>query len=105
VNLSNIQFPSQKAWGAGVGGMLGWAIGLALKTWANIDIGEEGNAALATLLAIILAHAIPPSKQDVLKHVNDEIAQAGVIIGKLTPASDQAAPPTAAAQALAAKAS
>lgn len=103
--LSNIQLPSQKAWAAGVGGILGWAIGLALKLWLNIDLGDQGNAALATLLAILLAHLVPPSQQDVLAHVNDDIAQAGTLIGKLTPASDSTAPVTPAAANLAAKVS
>jgi uncharacterized membrane protein (Fun14 family) len=97
----NLQLPSQKAFAAGAGGIIGWAIGYALKTWAGIDIGDQGNAALATLLAIILAHVVPPSDQDVLNRVNDTIAQAGTIVGKLTPASDSGAPVTPAAQALA----
>lgn len=101
----NFQLPSQKAFAAGVGGIIGWGIGFALKTWLNIDIGDQGNAALATLLAIILAHVVPASDQDVLNRVNDTIAQAGTIVGKLTPASDSTAPVTPAAQALAAKVS
>jgi hypothetical protein len=103
MNLSGLQLPSQKTWAAGVGGILGWSISLALHAFLHIDLGGQGDAALVTILAIALVKLVPPSKQDVLVHINDEIAQAGVIIGKLTPASDQAVPPTPAAKQLAAK--
>jgi hypothetical protein len=103
MDLSKLQLPSQKEFGAGAGGILAFLIILALHV-TNHDMGDAFDAALVTLLPAIVAKIVPPSKQDVLNHINDEIAQAGVIVGKLTAASDQNAPPTPAAVDLAARA-
>lgn len=100
-----MQLPSQKAWGAGLGGIIGWGVGVGLNQFFQIDIGEGGIGAIATLMAIIFAHFVPPADQDVLAHVNDTIAQAGTIIGKLTPASDSLVPPSIDARVLAGRVS
>ena len=105
MDLSKIQLPGQKAWAAGIGGIIGWLISLALNNWLHFDLGDQGTAAVTLLVGMLLTAIVPPSKQDVLKHIDDEIAQAGVILGKLTAASDQNAAPTPAAKALAAKSS
>ena len=40
------------------------------------------------LITLGLATFVPASDQDILARVNDTIAQAGTLVGKLTPASD-----------------
>lgn len=98
----NIQLPSQKEWAAGIAGLVTWGLLYGLS-YAGIAVPEAAQPGIALLFAVIIARIVPPSQQDVLKHVDDTIAQAGVIIGKLTAASDQAAPASSAAKALAAK--
>jgi hypothetical protein len=100
----NLQLPNQKEWGAGVGGLLAFAVILGFQAF-GIQLNEAIDAGLITLLPGVVALVTPASDQDVLKRVNDTIAQAGTIVGKLTPASDSTVPPSPAAQALADKAS
>jgi hypothetical protein len=102
LNLSNLQLPYQQAFAAGAGGLVALVIIAALQLTGH-DLGFAADGALIVFLPPLLAKIVPPSQQDVLKHINDEIAQAGVLVGKLTAASDQSAPPTDAAKALAAK--
>ena len=108
MSLPNFQLPNQKEWGAGVGGLLAFVIIWALNHF-GVTFGAQGDATLAgalvTLLPLAIAKIVPASDQDILHRVNDTIAQAGVLTGQLTAASDQAAPVTPAAAALAAKVS
>ena len=101
--LQSLQLPSQKEWAAGVGGLLAFAI-ISLSRLAGYDLGDAVDSALIVFLPALVAKVVPPSQQDVLAHVNDTIAQAGTLVGKLTPASDSTAPMTRAATALADKA-
>jgi len=96
--------PNQKEWGAGAGGLLAFAIIGAFRVTGH-PLGDAVETALVVALPPIVAKLVPPSAQDVLRHVNDTIAQAGTILGKLTPASDSTAPVQPAAAALANKAS
>lgn len=100
----NFQLPNQKEWAAGIGGLIAFGI-IAGLTAIGHDPGDVVDGALITLIPGLIAKFTPASDQDVLKRVNDTIAQAGTIVGKLTPASDSTAPVTPAAQALAAKVS
>jgi len=99
------QLPSQKECAAGVGGILAFAIILGLHL-CGISFGAAADAsldgALVVLLPAAIAKLVPPADVDVLNHINDDIAQAGTLIGKLTPASDSDAPASAVAIALAA---
>lgn len=97
-----MQLPSQKEWAAGVGGLLAFAIIVGFRL-AGIDLGAGVEGGLIVILPAVIAKVVPPSDQDVLNHVNDTIAQAGTIVGKLTPASDSTAPVTTAAVKLADK--
>lgn len=101
--LQALQIPSQKEWAAGVGGLLAFAI-IAVSRWSGYELGDAIESGLIVLLPALIAKLVPPSQQDVLAHVNDTIAQAGTLVGKLTPASDSTAPMTRAATALADKA-
>lgn len=98
----NLQLPNQKETAAGVAGLIAWAIMIGLS-YVGISVPVEAQGGIVALVAAIVAKIVPASDQDVLHRVNDTIAQAGVLVGKLTAASDQAAPPTPAAKALAAK--
>lgn len=103
MNLSNLQLPNQKEWAAGIAGLVTWLILLGLS-YAGIDVPAAAQGGIVALVAAGIAKYVPASDQDILKRINDTIAQAGVIVGKLTPASDQNAPPSDAAKALAAAA-
>ena len=100
MNLFNIQLPSQKETAAGVAGLIVWAACWGLS-FAGIVVPIEAQTGLTLFVAVIVAKVVPASDQDILHRVNDTIAQAGTIVGKLTPASDSTAPVTAAAQHLA----
>lgn len=100
--LQNLQLPNQKEWAAGVGGLLAFAI-IAIARMAGYSLGDGLESALIVLLPALVARLVPPSDQDVLKRVNDTIAQAGTLVGKLTPASDSTQPMTHAAVQLADK--
>lgn len=97
-----LQLPNQKQWAAGLGGLLSFAIDYGFFL-AGHPLPVPVDAALLTALPPIIAALVPPADVDVLRHVNDTIAQAGTILGKLTPASDSAQPVTTNAQALAVK--
>ena len=99
----NLQLPNQKEFAAGVGGLLAFGIILGLTAIGH-DPGPVVDGAMITLIPGLIAKFTPASDQDILAKVNDTIAQAGTIVGKLTPASDSTAPVTPAARALAAKA-
>lgn len=101
--LSSLQLPNQKEWAGGVGGLLAFGIIAGLKYFSHVDLGEAANGAIITLLPLILVKLVPASDQDILAHLNDDIAQAGTIVGKLTAASDSGTTPTPKAEALAAK--
>lgn len=103
----SLQLPfSPKDYSAGVGGLLAGGIVWGAQTFLHLDSAD--CITLGGLLLLVLPPVItrftPPGDQLVLQHINDDIAQAGTILGKLTPASDSAAPITPAAAALAAKA-
>lgn len=102
--LTGLQLPSQKEWAAGVGGLLAFIVIAGLQHF-GVTFGAEADAALDGALLVLLpagvAKLVPPSDQDVLKHINDDIAQAGTMIGKLTPASDTGATLTPKAVSLA----
>jgi len=102
LNLSNFQLPNQKEWAAGVAGLITWLILIGL-TYAGINVPADAQGGIVALVAAIIARITPPADVDVVKHVNDDIAQAGTIVGKLTPASDSTAPVSPDAKALAAK--
>lgn len=102
----NFQLPfSPKDYAAGVGGLASGLIVFVVRAIFHLDDGD--CVTLGGLLLLVLPPVItrftPPGDQLVLRHINDDIAQAGTILGKLTPASDSAAPITPAAAALAAK--
>lgn len=82
--LGGLQLPSQKEWGAGVGGLLAFAI-IAGCNHFGYPLGDETDSLLVVVLPALVAKIVPPSAQDVLTHVNDAIVEAGVIAGKLTP--------------------
>ena len=100
----NFQLPNQKEWAAGIAGLITWLILLGLG-YVGVSVPPDAQGGIVAIVAAIIAKLTPPADVDMVKRVNDDIAQAGTIIGKLTPASDSTAPPTPAAQALAAKAS
>jgi len=107
MTFPNFQLPNQKEWGAGIGGILAF-LAIAALQYFHVSFGAQGDASIDGALLVFfpwfVAKLTPASDQDTLKSVNDTIAQAGTIIGKLTPASDSTAPVTPAAASLAAKA-
>lgn len=82
--LGALQLPSQKEWGAGIGGLLAFGI-IAGCNHFGYPLGDETNSLLVVVLPALVAKIVPPSAQDILTHVNDAIVEAGVIAGKLTP--------------------
>lgn len=98
-----LQLPNQKAFAAGIGGIATWAIVAGLG-YFGIVVPPAEQTGIVGLVTLALATFVPASDQDILKGINDDIAQAGTIVGKLTPASDSTVPPTPAAKALATKA-
>lgn len=104
MDWSKLQIPSQKETSAGVGGLLACAVIVAFAVTGHpLNTSIEG--ALIVLLPFVVSKVVPPSQQDVLRHVNDDIAQAGTLLGKLTAASDSTAPVSQTAVDLARKAS
>jgi len=104
LNLSKLQLPNQKEWAAGIAGLITWLILIGL-TYAGVSIPADAQGGIVALVAAVIAKLTPPADVDVVKRVDDTIAQAGTIIGKLTPASDSTAPVSSDAKVLAAKAS
>lgn len=102
MKLPNFQLPSQKEWAAGVGGLLAWAVCWGLS-FAGINVPIDAQPGIVIVCSMIVAKLTPPSEVDVVRHLNDTIAQAGTLLGKLTPASDSPNPPSTAAATLAAK--
>lgn len=100
----NFQLPNQKEWAAGIAGLITWLILLGLG-YVGVNVPVDAQGGIVAIVAAIIAKLTPPADVDVVKRVDDTIAQAGTIIGKLTPASDSTVSPTPAAQALAAKSS
>lgn len=82
--LGGLQLPNQKEWAAGLGGILAFAI-IAGCNHFGYPLGDETDSLLVVVLPALITKLIPPSEQDVLKHVNDAVVAAGVIAGKLTP--------------------
>lgn len=82
--LGGLQLPSQKEWAAGLGGLLAFGV-IALASYLHYPLSDETETLLVVVLPPLIAKLVPPSEQDVLKHVNDGIVEAGVIAGKLTP--------------------
>lgn len=102
--LQNVELPNQKEWSAGIAGLITWGIMIGLN-YAGITIPAEAQPGIVALVAAIVAKLTPPAQVDVVKHLNDDIAQAGTIVGKLTSASDSTQPVSLQAQAIADKAS
>lgn len=85
--LGALQLPSQKEWAAGLGGLLAFGVIVGMK-YLNLPVSDETETLLVVVLPPLIAKLVPPSDQDVLAHVNDDIAQAGVAVGKLTPPAE-----------------
>lgn len=100
----NFQLPNQKEWAAGIAGLITWLILLGLG-YVGLNVPPDAQGGIVAIVAAIIAKLTPPADVDVVKRVDDTIAQAGTIIGKLTPASDSTAPVSTDAKVLAAKAS
>lgn len=80
-----MRMPTQKEYAAGVGGLLVWLLVIALKHFWNIDIPADAEGALIGGVTILIAKLVPLTDQDILDGLNNDIAHAGVIMGKVDP--------------------
>lgn len=101
-----LSFLTPKDYAAGLGGIIAGAITWGAVTLLHLSATDAITlgGVLVAVIPPIITRFTPPGDRLVLQNVNDTIAQAGTILGKLTPASDSTQPPSTKAVALADKA-
>lgn len=76
-------------------GFVGLVVFGAVLVLAHFGIVVAPDEALALILVLSLAvhYLVPPSLQDKLKRLDDDVVQIGVELGKLSPTSAPPMPP------------
>ncbi len=82
----NSWIPPRKFLAGGIGGIVAWALIWGLQHWLHFDLvtfaanfGVSIDALqmyIASAVGAALVYIVPPSKADVVKHLNDEIVHA-----------------------------
>lgn len=67
--------PDRKVWASGLSGLAVFAIGIGLQKFFNITIDPNVLAAAITVIIPLVAYLVPPSVQDVVKRVNNDIVK------------------------------
>lgn len=82
--LGGLQLPNQKEWAAGVGGLAAFGI-IAAFQYFGVTLSDTVDTLLVVALPPIISKLVPPSLQDTVSHLNDEVVAAGVAVGNVTP--------------------
>jgi hypothetical protein len=64
--------PDRKVMAGGVAGLVAWGLMVVAARYGYV-VPAEMQPVLSTVVSIAIAYVVPPSQQDILKRLNDQI--------------------------------
>jgi hypothetical protein len=67
--------PDRKIWSGGIAAVVAWAIVLIISHSLHVTVDADTQSALVLLVGGAISYLVPPSKQDIVKRLNDDLVK------------------------------